>query len=379
VKLRSASSSPNLFKRMIDETDRAARPGDVVAVYDKIGAPYGVALYNPKSLISLRLLSRDIDGFDADKFFGEKLDRAIELRRKVLRLDESTDAYRLVYDHGDGMPGLVIDRYADVFVLEFYSFGMFRQAERLERLLEKHFPGSKFVRRASTHTESMEGFRVPPQDPVKTRVTENGVVFEVTPSGGYKTGFFCDQRDNRLAASRFAAGKRVLDVCSYTGGFGLYAAKLGGASEVTCVELDPEASALAKRNANINQVKLKTTVVDCFPYLRQAAANNEKWGLVIADPYKLIATKEGWEEGRQKYIDINKLSMAVVEPGGILVTCSCSGILHWPEFQGLIRTAAGAARRRVQILKKSGAGGDHPIATDYPEGEYLKVLWCRVL
>ncbi len=363
---------------MIGEADPKAKAGDLVAVLDKNGAPYGVALYNPKSLKALRLLTRQVEGFDADAFFEERLSRAFELRRELFALDAVTDAYRVVHDQGDGLPGLVIDRYGDYFVLEFYSLGMFRQAERLERLIQARFPKARFTRRASQYTETMEGFRIEETEPTKVRVRENGVAFEVHPTGGYKTGFFCDQRDNRLAAAALAKGRRVLDVCSYTGGFGIYAKKLGEAAEVTCVELDAEACALSKRNANINQVAIDAVCVDAFPYLRQMAANGQKYGLLILDPYKLIASRETYDFGRRKYIDFNRLALALVEDGGFFLTCSCSGLLPWDDFQQILRTAAGSAGRRVQIFRKSGAGIDHPVAADYPEGEYLKALWCRV-
>lgn len=392
VKLRSAAAGPQAFRRMISETDPKARPGDIVAVYDKSGAPYGIALYNPKSLITLRLISRDSTGFDVETHFKNKLRQAAELRRDILKLDAASDAYRLVHDYGDGLPGLVVDRYGDNLVLEFYSLAMFQQAERLERILLELYPGSKTVRRASDYTEQMEGFRVRPSKPPpksaprhggdaagRVRIRENGVLFEADLTGGHKTGFFCDQRENRLAMTAFSPGRKVLDICSYTGGFGLYASKLGGASAVTCVELDPEAAELGKRNANINQLRINAVNGDAFPYLRQMAHNKERFGLVILDPYKLIASREGYSLGSQKYTDFNRLALGVLEPGGFFITCSCSGLLSWEEFEKIVRAAAGSVGRRLQIFKKTGAGPDHPYAVDYPEGEYLKVLWARAI
>ncbi|MDE2490175.1 MAG: class I SAM-dependent rRNA methyltransferase [Elusimicrobia bacterium] len=379
VRLRSAASGHQLYKRMIGEVDPKAKPGDTVAVYDRGGAPYGVALYNPRSLIALRLLTRGVGSFEAEAFFDARVGAAVDFRREILGLDAVSDAYRLAHDNGDGLPGLVIDRYGDCVVLEFYSLGMFRQAARLERALKKRYPNARFFHRASPHAQSMEGFELKPNLGTGTRVKENGVTFLVDPSGGHKTGFFCDQRDNRLGVVPFARGKKVLDVCSYTGGFALYAKKLGGADEVTAVELDPEAVELLKKNANANQVRVDAVCADAFPYLRQAAQNSRRYGLMIVDPYKLIASRETWSLGRQKYIDLNRLAFSLVEPGGIMVTCSCSGMLPWEEFQQFVRTAAGSAGRRVQIFRKSGAGADHPFAADHPEGEYLKVLWCRVL
>ena len=379
VRLRSTASGHQLYKRMLGEVDPKARPGDLVAVYDRSDAPYGVALYNPRSLIALRLLTRGVGAFDPDAFFNERITTAVTFRRTILDLDARTDAYRIVHDHGDGLPGLVVDRYGDCIALEFYSLGMYKQAARLERALKIHFPNARFFHRASPHTQTMEGFKLDPNMGTGTRVKENGVTFIVDPSTGYKTGFFTDQRENRQALLPFVKGKKMLDVCSYTGGFGLYAKKLGGADEVTCVELDPDASAILKMNANANQVRIDTVTADAFPYLRQAAMNSKRYGAIVLDPYKLIANQEGYALGRQKYIDLNRLGMVVLEPGGILVTCSCSGMLSWDEFLQFVRTAAGSAGRRVQVFRKSGAGPDHPFTADHPEGEYLKVLWCRVL
>jgi 23S rRNA (cytosine1962-C5)-methyltransferase len=382
AKLKSAAAGPQAFKRMIGSVDSAAKAGDLVMVQDKNGSPYGIAIYNPKSLITLRLLTRDTANFDPDEFFGGRLKKAIELRRDVLGLDARTNAYRVVHDQGDGLPGLVIDKYGDCVVLEFYSLGMYKQAGRLEKLLAECYPGAKFFRRASSYTETMEGFNIPETtDSYKTRVVENGVMFEVDLQGGYKTGFFVDQRENRLALTQFTQGKTVIDICGYTGGFGLYAAKIGGATEVTSVELDPDASAQAKKNANVNGVgKIFNTVcVDAFPYLRQAIENKQQYDVVVLDPYKLIASREKYEFGRQKYGDFNRLALQVVKPGGLFVTNSCSGLLHWEEFWNVLRKAAGSTGRRVQVFRKSGAGPDHPVSTDYPEGEYLKVIWARVL
>jgi 23S rRNA (cytosine1962-C5)-methyltransferase len=371
---------------MIGDVDPRARPGDLVAVHDKGQAPFGVALYNPRSVITLRLLTRDLDGFDVESFFADRLGRAARLRRDVLRLDRVIDAYRVVNDFGDGLPALVVDRYGDWFVLEFYALGMHAQADRIERLLAGLHPGAQFARRASEYTAKMEGFDVPAparaEAPAaarsgRVRIREHGVQFDVDLSAGHKTGFFCDQRENRQAAAALASDRRVLDVCCYTGGFGLHASVTGGAREVTCVDLDPDACELARRNAHVNGARIRVVCADAFPYLRQMAANRERFGLVVLDPHKLIASREGYRLGRQKYVDLNRLALGVLDSDGLLVTCSCSGMLPWDDFERAVRTAAAASGRRLQVLRKSGAGPDHPVAIDHPEGEYLKVLWCR--
>src|SRR5207237_27102 len=170
-------------------------------------------------------------------------------------------------------------------------------------------------------------------DRKSTVVTENGVRFQIDLTHGHKTGFFCDQRDNRLGLTQFTPGKTVLDLCAYSGGFGVYSATLGKAAHVTCVDLDEDAIALAQRNANLNKVPrglLETVHADAFVYLRQMQAGGKTFDVVVLDPPKLIARQEEMDEGRMKYFDMNRLAMLAVKPGGILVTCSCSGMLS-PE------------------------------------------------
>ncbi len=380
VKLSHAPAGPNAFKRMIDTADRA-EAGQLVAVYDKNGNPYGTAIYNPRSQITLRIIDRaNPEEFLVDRFFDEKVSRAVAFRRDVLKLPEKTDAYRLVHDYADGLPGLTVDIYKDQIALEFYSLGMYRLWPNIEAAFRKHFPGAEFHHRATSYTQEMEGFSIKPEPGPsrKTRISENGVQFEVDLKAGYKTGFFCDQRENRLYASQFAAGKKVIDICAYTGGFGIYSAKLGGADAVTCVELDPEASEQSKRNANINKVKLDAVCADAFTYMRQMIDLKRKYGLVVLDPYKLVSSREEREKGIFKYRDFNRIALALVEEGGVFVTCSCSGMVSMEEFSFIVRGAAANAGRKVQIFKKSGAGPDHPVAADYPEGEYLKAIWARV-
>ena len=278
----------------------------------------------------------------------------------------------------------MVDRYGDYIVSEYYSLAMFRQAERLERLWAAHYPGAKFVRRASDHTQSMEGFTIPPQPPTVTRIKEYGVTFEVNLTGGHKTGFFCDQRDNRLRFSRLVKGARVLDLCCYTGGFSLAATVLGGAADATGVDLDETAVAQALRNQNLNQVppaRLHWVHADAFAYARQMQQNGEQWDAVVVDPPKFVLTREGeghWE-GRRKYEDLNQLAISLVKPGGLLVTCSCSGLVSLEEFETHVIKAAHRLNRRLQFFEQTGPGPDHPVQSNCLESRYLKVLWARVV
>ena len=174
----------------------------------------------------------------------------------------------------------------------------------------------------------------------------------------------------------------MLDVCCYSGGFGIYAATIGHAAHITAVDLDENAVALAKRNGQLNRVptsRYQCVHADGFAYLRQMKLNDQAYDVVVLDPPKFIAGRDEFAEGRKSYFDLNKLAMGVVKPGGLMVTCSCSGLMDMAEFQNTLRGASRSARRRLQILGVTGPGPDHPVMTEFLEGQYLKCIWCRVL
>jgi 23S rRNA (cytosine1962-C5)-methyltransferase len=209
-------------------------------------------------------------------------------------------------------------------------------------------------------------------------VHEHGIRYRIHFDEGHKTGFFCDQRENRRELARFCPDRTVLDLCCYTGGFGLSALVRGRAREVTCVDLDEKAVSLARENGNANNVRLSVVHADAFGYMRQMSLNERSFGVVILDPPKLIADRDEIPSGKRKYFDLNVLGMRLVEPGGLLLTCSCSGLLPASEFQSLLRAAARKAGRDVQLLAMTGAAADHPVALDAPEGAYLKAMWLKV-
>jgi 23S rRNA (cytosine1962-C5)-methyltransferase len=217
-----------------------------------------------------------------------------------------------------------------------------------------------------------------PMLPPRVTIQEHGVRYRVLFDGSHKTGFFCDQRDNRRDLARFCVDRAVLDVCCYTGGFGLHALVRGKASEVTGVDLDEKAIALARDNANANQVRPTLVHADAFGYMRQMAQNNRSFGVVVLDPPKLIPSRLDIAPGKRKYFDLNVLAMRLVEPGGVLLTCSCSGLLSAEEFLFLLRAAARQAGRSAQVLAQTGAAADHPVGLDALEGSYLKAVWLRM-
>ena len=383
VAVRSAGHHPFVYKKMIIGPVGPVRPrdGDLVRVVDRDGLPLGFGLWNARSQIQLRLLSPGVDT-PGPAFWEGRLDRAIALRRDLLKLDEVSNAYRVVHAEADGLSGLIVDRFDDVLSAEIFSLGMYQRIgpilERAaERMGTRHF--RVHVDERIALAEDFPGRPIAtPKLPPRVTIKENGVKFRVQFAGGHKTGFFCDQRENRQALTRFTPGQSVLDACCYTGGFGLYALIKGQAKDVTCIDLDEKAIALAKDNANANQVKPAFVHADAFGYMRQMAANARTFGVVVLDPPKLIPGRLDISAGKRKYFDLNVLALNCVEPGGVLLTCSCSGLLPVEEFVILLRAAARKAGRSVQVLAVTGASPDHPVGLEALEGAYLKAVWLRV-
>jgi 23S rRNA (cytosine1962-C5)-methyltransferase len=205
------------------------------------------------------------------------------------------------------------------------------------------------------------------------------VKFHAAPGNKHKTGFFADQRDNRKALAEFCAGARVLDLCCNSGGFGIYAKTLGGAGEVVGVDLDEEILQTAEQNARLNKVKLRFIQADMFAWLRDiAVGSRERYDVVVLDPAKMTRDREQVIPALKKYLDMNKLAMGALKPGGIFLTCSCTGLVSEEQFLDMLRRAAFYANRTLQVLKVTGAGPDHPWQAHVPESRYLKAAFCRV-
>lgn len=392
VLLRSASPHPFVYRKMVRQADDAARPGDLVNVYDRNGAYFGRGLYNPRSQIVVRMLTHADEAVD-DAFWRRRLERAVALRRE-LRLDEVTDAYRLCHAEGDDLSGLIAERFADCLVFELFSLGMFRRYERLAAFLaellgppavldrpDRAAPQWRVLARADRRIEKIEGFHVATPGGEAARpvtIREHGVRYRLDLAEGHKTGFFCDQRDNRLRLARLCSGARVLDLCCYTGGFALCAALRGAAREVTGVDLDENAIRLAQENAHLNQTRIDFVYADAFTYLRQMLVNQRRFDVVVLDPPKLATYRAEYDDALRKYEDFNTLALQVVRPGGYLLTCSCSGLVGPGAFLDAVQRAAHRAQRRLQLLDRSGAAPDHPVMMNCPESAYLKALWLRV-
>lgn len=378
------SRHPWIFQKLVEKPVQRPKPGSIVDVVGPDGVWIGRGFYNGHSRIAIRMLERDPDVAVDQNWFAAKIAEAVRLRREVLKLDEVSDAWRVVHSEGDGLSGLVVDRYGDLLVVEYFSAGMFRHREWIYAALRELFPGCRFHAFADEHVQKQESFDFRGSEPAAPAIiTEYGVKFRADPAGAHKTGFFADQRDNREWLSRQCAGKRVLDLCCNTGGFGVYAAARG-ATEVVGIDIDEAVIEIAKGNVKLNLpfesgVRPRFVQADIFPWLRDAANSGEQYDVVILDPAKMTRDREQVIPALKKYLDMNKLAMGVVKPGGLFATFSCTGLVSEEQFLDMLRRAAFYAGRTVQVLKVAGAGADHPWLTDVQESRYLKAAFCRVV
>jgi 23S rRNA (cytosine1962-C5)-methyltransferase len=361
VRLRVPGTRHHLFffRKMVVKPETFIEAGTIVDVIDRGGANLGVGFYNPKSEIAVRML-----GAAEDDLIEKRLRAAVAFRES---LGIEADAYRVCHSEGDGLSGLVVDRYGDLHSIEIFSLGMLKQLDAIR----KFFPNS-FVQ-ADARTQELEGFKLPASTPPEgVVVQEHGVQFRVDFARGHKTGFFCDQRENRKAVADLAKGKDMLDLCCYTGGFAVSAAK-AGARRIVGVDMDEEALETARQNSRLNKVKVDFFHQDVFNYLKQC---REKFDVVVLDPPKMAREAEDLPKARRGYHDMNALASRVVKPGGILVSCSCTGLVGSEEFLQIVQRAS---ERELRTFRIEGAGPDHPVSNLYPEGRYLKVIYSLVV
>ncbi|NYZ61423.1 class I SAM-dependent rRNA methyltransferase [Luteimonas deserti] len=381
VHLKNAwrSSHPWIFQRLVEKPAQRPKPGSIVDVLGVEGDWIGRGFYNGHSRIAVRILETDPAVPVDAGWFSRKIAAAVSLRRDVLGLDTVSDAWRVVHSEGDGISGLVVDRYADLLVVEFFSAGAFRHREWIFEALREQFPGCRFHSFADEHVQKQESFDFRgsvPADPAI--ITEHGVRFRADPAGAHKTGFFADQRENREWLSRQVAGKRVLDLCCNTGGFGVYAAARG-AAEVVGVDIDADVIEIAKANARLNDARVRFVQADIFPWLRDTANAGERYDVVVLDPAKMTRDRDQVIPALKKYLDMNRLALGVVKPGGLFATFSCTGLVSEDQFLDMLRRASFYSGRTIQVLRVAGAGADHPFLASVPESRYLKAVFCRVL
>ncbi|MFN0059838.1 MAG: class I SAM-dependent rRNA methyltransferase [Planctomycetota bacterium] len=373
------TNHPWISDRDVVKPAQKVRGGTVVDIIERSGQWVGRGFYNGHARIAVRVLTTRRDENIDDAFFAGRLARAMELRQK-LGIESVTNAYRLVHSEGDGLSGLVIDRFGDQLVVEYFAAGMYRFRPVIERLLLERFPSARIYFFMEQHLQKQESIDVrspePPVGPIT--IHEHGLSFLVAPGSKQKTGFFVDQRDNRRALAELTRNGRVLDLCCSTGGFAIYARTLGGAAAVTGIDLDESAMEVAQRNAELNQAQVSWQRADIYTWLRAAAAAGERYDVVVLDPARQTRDPRELDAALGRYLDMNKLAMAVTAPGGLLLSCSCSGLVREEDFLEAIRRAGTSVGREAQIFRLSGAAPDHPFLAHALESRYLKAAWIRV-
>jgi 23S rRNA (cytosine1962-C5)-methyltransferase len=377
---------PWVFASSIAQVDGTPEPGAEVALLSHEGTFIARGLYNPHSAIRVRLYRWDDAPLD-EAFWTGRIGSALRLRRDVLRLDAEGKACRLVYSESDGLSGLSADRYHRWLVAQFTSLALFLRRELLLRLLAEQTGAEGILLRTERGIAGREGLDLRPQHEAAwgvlpdgpIAIVEHGLSYRVDPRIGQKTGFYLDQRDNRRAVAAYCQGRRVLDLFCYSGGFALNALRHGGALSALGIDSSAAAIELARQNAESNGVEgASFEAGDVFHRLDSLAAAGERFGVVVCDPPKFARNPQAIEDALKGYIRLNRAALDVLEPDGILVTCSCSGHVDRQLFAEVLAQVAEQSARPIQILEQRGQAPDHPVTASCLETEYLKCFVCRV-
>jgi len=356
----------------------ALAPGTLCRIVDARGKAMGLGTVNPGTLLCARVLTSNADATIDAGWFVNRIKSALTLRERLY----DKPFYRLVYGESDGLPGLVIDRYGEVCVVQMATAGMDRlKLDIVEGLKHTLAPAGILLRNdgGMRETEGLPSYVEAIGDvPDVVTIEEADVRFEIPVKTGQKTGWFYDQRSNRDALARYVAGRSVLDVFSYLGGWSLRALKAGATSALA---IDSSAPALegAGRNAALNELKLDTIKGQALDTLREMRAQPRRFDVVVVDPPALIKRKKDLETGSAHYGALNRTAVELLSPEGILVSCSCSHHLDAESLQRILLRESRAAGRRLQILEQGGQGPDHPVHPAIPETRYLKAFFCRVV
>lgn len=377
---------PWVFSGAVQRVEGKAHSGETIDILDSQGKWLARGAYSPESQIRARVWTFQQDEEIDIDFFIRRLQQAQSWRDWVAQRD-GLDGYRLIAGESDGLPGITIDRFQNFLVLQLLSAGAEYQRPALLSALQHCYPECSIYDRSDVAVRKKEGLPLA-QGPVLgdlppelLPITEHGMKLLVDIQQGHKTGFYLDQRDSRLAARNYSAGRRVLNCFSYTGAFAV-SALMGGCAQVISVDTSQAALDIAKQNVELNKLDLnKAEFVrdDVFQLLRNYRTQGEKFDLIIMDPPKFVENKNQLASACRGYKDINMLALQLLNPGGILLSFSCSGLMPTDLFQKILADAAVDAGRDVQFIEQFRQAADHPVIATYPEGLYLKGFACRVM
>lgn len=373
-----------IFSNELAASPKGYEPGALAEVYDGKGVFFGIGYLNPHSLIAVRLLTREREAIDAG-FFRRRIEGALRYRQRFLK---DTTSFRAVYSEGDFLPGLIVDKLGDCLSVQFLTFGMDRQRETILPVLDELFSPRTVVLRNDSQSRVLEGLPLY-KSVVKgvldelPRIAEGGVVMQADPLGGQKTGFFLDQRENRIAFGELvdalsAKEGRAADLFCYSGAWGLQLAKRG--MRVTFVDESEAALAKAKGNAAFNNIEDRCSFAraDVFGFLKSEAGAGSLYDAVVLDPPAFVKSRTKIKEALRGYRELNALAMRVVRKGGLLATSSCSYHIDRPAFLDMLRDAARDAGRLPRLVEYRSQGKDHPILLSVPETEYLKCAFLEL-
>lgn len=377
---------PWVFSGAVERVNGKPENGDIVRLIDAKGAFMAYGFYNDQSRVALRLLEWDENVAVDEQWFRDKVALAVESRQKDILVDGITNTCRLIFSESDYLPGLIVDKYADHLAVQVLTSGIEKNLpviiDELQKLLkpESIFDKSDASSRGHEGLETKNIVLAGIHPPERVEVKENGITYNINIAEGQKSGFYCDQRDNRRILATYARGKKVLDCFSYTGGFTLNSLH-AGAAFVSSVDSSVLAIDTLKENISLN--KFDTAKVTAIPsdvnkQLRKFREDDEFFDIVVLDPPKYAPSRSALDKASRAYKDLNRLGMLLLNKGGLLATFSCSGAMDMETFKQVLAWAALDAGKQVQFIHQFCQPEDHPVRSSFPEGEYLKGLLCRV-
>lgn len=380
---RLLEGHPWVFSGAVAQHPDGVEPGAIVEVVDASGAFVAKGYYNAASSIPVRVLTGDPDASVDAAFIRRRIQQAIQTRKAWID-QRTTNAYRVVHGEGDGLPGLIVDRYADFLVIQCHTLGIEVMRDTIVEALQEALSPTGIWERSDVGTRRADGLSDFPtglvsgdEPPELIEVTENRAAFAIDVRRGQKTGFFLDQRENRLTLQAFTRDRDVLNCFCYTGGFSIFAAR-GKAKQVTSVDVSQPAIDLVEHNLRLNRFDPDDhpcIAANVFDYLKDCKAEERTFDAIVVDPPAFVKTQRAIPQATRAYISLNRKAIELIRPGGLLVTASCSTQIDYEAFFTIVKHAASAAGRNVQIVKSHLQAIDHPSPVSFPEGRYLKCLF----
>ncbi len=379
---RIKSGHPWVFSNEIREVSGERTVGVAAELYDAAGGLIGVGHYNPHSLIAFRLVSRQREDIDSVEFFERRIAAAIAHRKALY---PAMDTYRVVYGESDFLPGLVVDKYADRLSLQLLSAGMDCRREQIVEALRRVLAPAGIIARNDVGVRSLEGLGEKiellwGEIPETVEMEENGLRFTVNLKEGQKTGGFLDQKQNHLLLNGICDGKSVLDCFCYTGSWAIHAASFGAKSALG-IDISARAVVQAAGNARLNKVldRVRFEECDAFERMRSLHHEGERFDVIVMDPPAFVKSRKNIAEATKGYLTVNRRALELLQPGGYLITCSCSYHMGREAFRDMLIQAARLAKREVRLVQTCSQAPDHPVLLSFPESEYLKCFVLQVV